>query len=519
MRRLAAFAASVIVVGASIASAGSQSADGRDGACAVPSTTAGPAKANCEHSAREVVAASGPGVNIDAYKACANPSNYIIPAAPASAYVDGYSTATKVGEALPTGFPVPALATSESPDEGIRATGLTVDGTRLDCFLVTLELDYQGRQEFPPARGTFMAFGTVPVTATVELTQAGTAPVTGVLYGPATSAGVIPFQEISTAEVALQVSDVAVNGVPLDVGPDCHTVGPVFTPDPVIDPDDDLVVLTGGASPGDPQPFLNGLTGGALDGTVTIPSFTGCTGRDGENLDALLTAAISGPGNDVRIDQGGLCQAPAFCVPGAGNTPAIVPSFTVSKGGSYTGTANAPLVLDDRLANRTGVVITCSSSHIGGTIPNSAGPPRGQQATLAWTSISDCVGTDTVFEVVNGTRQLVTTPFGDWTVVPGVAPTPAFYTVQDGIVTWTLWSMSFELAGTNLPGTAGSCSVNLSGGENTTYDESDSTFATAAGGAAALSEANNTCTAISKTVLPKLSFSYLLDRPVSIASP
>ena len=48
------------------------------------------------------------------------------------------------------------------------------------------------------------------------------------------------------------------------------------------------------------------MTGGPLEGTVTIPTFTGCGVT--ENLDPLFTGSISGPGNLARAIQGKPCN-------------------------------------------------------------------------------------------------------------------------------------------------------------------------------------------------------------------
>jgi hypothetical protein len=48
-------------------------------------------------------------------------------------------------------------------------------------------------------------------------------------------------------------------------------------------------------------------TGGTLAGNVTIPPLTGCVTSSGENLDALLDSAVSGPGNYVKITADGAC--------------------------------------------------------------------------------------------------------------------------------------------------------------------------------------------------------------------
>ncbi|MHC8563862.1 hypothetical protein ACW23B_24965 [Streptomyces albidoflavus] len=55
-------------------------------------------------------------------------------------------------------------------------------------------------------------------------------------------------------------------------------------------------------------------SGGPLTSEVTIPAFTGCGTDDGEDLNRLLTASISGPGNYVKQIQGQVCTV-AFLQP------------------------------------------------------------------------------------------------------------------------------------------------------------------------------------------------------------
>lgn len=136
----------------------------------------------------------------------------------------------------------------------------------------------------PPARATFLAFGFMPVSATLQLIEVGTINIIGV--------GTVSTLKTNTAWslLALRISDVKVNGQPLAVGAHCQTVRPV------------LVKLTGFGT--GPQPYsLQG--GGPLTGKVTIPPFTGCGVT--ENLDPLFTGTVSGPGNFAKLTQGSLC--------------------------------------------------------------------------------------------------------------------------------------------------------------------------------------------------------------------
>lgn len=147
----------------------------------------------------------------------------------------------------------------------------------------------------PDSASTFLTFGFVPVSGKVEFTNRPMTIVTE-QFGPTdlneTTAGF--YQE-------LRVYDVKVNGVPLDVGDDCRTSRPAD------------VVLKG------EFPEYDVFAGGTLRSLVTVPPFTGC-GTGGEDLDAVFTAALSGPGNYVELNQSRLCGVP--CTPVVPELPA-----------------------------------------------------------------------------------------------------------------------------------------------------------------------------------------------------
>jgi hypothetical protein len=134
----------------------------------------------------------------------------------------------------------------------------------------------------PPVRATFLSFGFMPTTATLQIMQAGTLNIASVSIN----------QNLTTSQIqslaSIRVENVLINGAPLDVGTDCHTVKPF------------PLVLTG-------KPPYSLQAGGVVSGTITVPSFTGC--GVGENLDPIFNATVSGPGNFVQLTQGNLCVA------------------------------------------------------------------------------------------------------------------------------------------------------------------------------------------------------------------
>ncbi|NML53817.1 hypothetical protein HHL19_31565 [Streptomyces sp. R302] len=217
-----------------------------------------------------------------------------------SAYITGYSNVRKLNGANV----IPVSCTLI--EQGLPEIEFREDGIHLITKSVA-RLSYQGRAQTPPFRATFLTFGFTPTTATLVLEQKGPMTVdSDVLL-------VFPDNISETyvrAPLVLRVLDVQVNGTPLDVGPDCRTEKPLTSPepDPATYPGDHLVLLGKGQ-------LINGtdaegyvLTGGGpLTGTVTIPPFKDC-GAGGEDLDRLLTAAISGPDNYVKQIQGQTCS-------------------------------------------------------------------------------------------------------------------------------------------------------------------------------------------------------------------
>lgn len=147
-----------------------------------------------------------------------------------------------------------------------------------------VEYDHLGLMQLPDTQGTFLTFGFQPTTAKVRFEPE-----------PATIVNIIrPGKEPVTRvgyRQHLRLYDVRINGVPLDVGPRCRTSRPVETE------------LTGS------YPVSEG---GLLQGELNIPALSGC-GTNGEDLDALLSGAVSGPGNALKIRQGRVCGAGSAC--------------------------------------------------------------------------------------------------------------------------------------------------------------------------------------------------------------
>lgn len=227
------------------------------------------------------------------------------PLMPQCAYVTGLSNVTKLGEAAPIN---PENAKAALAYVKIIQYVVNFD----DSTKIYFEADEIARLAIPPSTSNFLTFGFVPTTATMTLVPRGV--MTVVTTGDADSAQDPPqlLKTTMTGEMDLSLSNVKVNGVPLDVGSSCHASAPL------------KISLTGvdrryiDPSPEALASAYDVATGGPLSqDDLYIPSFTGC-GSHGEDLDPLLTASISGHGNSLNLMQGLLCSPmsdPTTCEP------------------------------------------------------------------------------------------------------------------------------------------------------------------------------------------------------------
>jgi hypothetical protein len=157
------------------------------------------------------------------------------------------------------------------------------------------QLSYHGLPEFPPSRTTFLAFGFEPVSATLHLIEIGTlnAVAIGPYFACPPACPTKPTVTTVSSYLYIRVTNVSINGVPLNVGADCGTA-----------PFD--AIVTGNSTS---KPPYSVTEGGPVTGTIDIPPFTKC--GVGENLDPLFTASISGPYNPPYnaslLTQGAVC--------------------------------------------------------------------------------------------------------------------------------------------------------------------------------------------------------------------
>lgn len=144
---------------------------------------------------------------------------------------------------------------------------------------------------FPAVPTAVLAFGSIPVTATMQLIQVSDrtgqlVPFTIYGHGLFNSPYTV-FPTRVSGDVQLRLTNVMVDKLPLEVGSHCQLRTPMH-----------LAVYGDAAS-------YNLFLGGSLYGTATIPPFAGC-GANGQDLDPLLTGMISGPNNAVHMRQGTL---------------------------------------------------------------------------------------------------------------------------------------------------------------------------------------------------------------------
>ncbi len=159
-----------------------------------------------------------------------------------------------------------------------------------------VDFDYRGKRQLPPTKATFLSYGFMPTTATMTLEQVG--PPAAIHTHTVTNTPTYPEETTVTAQLVMRLSDVEVNGVPLDVGPDCRTERPFEQ------------VLKGYGQSYPPAGYLVAY-GGTLNGYAHIPPFEGCGAT--EDLDPIFTSAISSPGkkadNYTKMTQAPLCVA------------------------------------------------------------------------------------------------------------------------------------------------------------------------------------------------------------------
>ncbi|WP_344428907.1 DUF6801 domain-containing protein [Amycolatopsis minnesotensis] len=148
----------------------------------------------------------------------------------------------------------------------------------------------RGNFRLPPTSSYFVPFRITPATADVEVVQAEEAAGAIQVKFPTSPVDI-------TIKADVVVRNAKVDGVPLDVGPNCRTATPVTIH---LKQEIDLRPPKSG---GKPTPVST-----AYD----IPPFAGCQGT--EDVSKLLTGLISGPDNPLTMTLNVRCT-PADCPP------------------------------------------------------------------------------------------------------------------------------------------------------------------------------------------------------------
>lgn len=177
-----------------------------------------------------------------------------------------------------------------------------------------------------------LAFGTIPATATITMrlveSSGSLEPLTAHIWDTSAGpqgcaplpAGSMPTSALVEGKINIELSDLVIDGAPVDLGPSCRTNEPadVYLWGEFTDGEGGYSpnrggnlgaydgLHTGSLFPLDHPLYVedNGRTIPASTG-ITVPAFTGC-GAGGEDLSEIVTAMASGENNPVRAVQGEL---------------------------------------------------------------------------------------------------------------------------------------------------------------------------------------------------------------------
>jgi hypothetical protein len=208
----------------------------------------------------------------------------------ACGYVTGYANVNKLKGAALLQPPAPQKPGLASIAINVRIK--SIPGAVL--FFNIGRLYYRGLKELPPVQTTFLGFGFVPITATLEVAELEPISIVVKLYRT------VLVKVTATTKVSFRVFNATVNGVPWNnLGTHCQTKTPI-----------ELKLVGRGNTSNGGSGFWDLQKGGTLGGTVTVPPFVHC--GVGEDLNPLLTASISGPRNFDLMTQGPLCFSRPF---------------------------------------------------------------------------------------------------------------------------------------------------------------------------------------------------------------
>ncbi len=160
------------------------------------------------------------------------------------------------------------------------ANGVWLNITNADGFPIRSEIT--GELAFAPVTTTYLGYGFLPISATVEFLPVDYRSSTMIHSFGTLFDGLLR----NHLDVVSRLSDVKVNGVPLDAGPDCVSETPM-----AIDMMGEYDPFGGGfitTDPNNPDPKFRGFT---------LPPFKNCGAA--EKLSSLFTGQNSGPGNQA----------------------------------------------------------------------------------------------------------------------------------------------------------------------------------------------------------------------------
>jgi uncharacterized protein DUF6801 len=232
--------------------------------------------------------ATRPGHRRPAPKGCGH-IKVVGSGSPSCAYVTGFSDVRKLKEAAFLQPKPPAKPGLLNVDFGEKTKVVkTHKGVQI-IARSSARLYFHGRAQLPPLQATFLAFGFMPVTASLQLTELTPIKILSV------SDDFTPFgiKVTSKTTISLRLYGVTVNGTPLDVGPHCQVASPI-----------ELTLI----GVGHLLPRPSGYTvpgGGPLTGTLTVGRFSGC--GVGEDVNPIFDGSVSGPHNFTILTQGKLC--------------------------------------------------------------------------------------------------------------------------------------------------------------------------------------------------------------------
>lgn len=256
-----------------------------------------------------------------------------------------YARRAKQWFRTPAAMTAAEYAIGQEPDDGSK------QWIRAEAYFVSPKGAPANYGYLEPMTVRSVGFGLMPVEATVQISQrrAGNYPVpVKVLMRTrlySSTGGVLWDRQSFPTNVIedsmnVRIVSVRVDGVDLGLNGDCRTVTPapvrMTTPayDRPIENDVEWYRTH------DPATYYHPMFGGQLTGSITIPPFTGCTTKAGDDLSRLMTLSVSGPDNPVAARTGWSCE---FVVNGAlGPTPpgASNPKLGGEVGGRASGFAD-----------------------------------------------------------------------------------------------------------------------------------------------------------------------------------